>query len=456
MYKNSVWAPQVAVGTVPTFSRQLFNWMRVLAFLFIFTLPIWPGYAELRVFGLPNLAPTRVLGLSLFFLFFACFFSSPDRQALFLRRISRNWGMFLLLLAFYVFKTISAANASSRVLGIYEFVKLDVLTILPVFFYALFILDGARDLRRVMVLLSCSAFLVACIALVEGVVKKNLFTMLLPIASESMLNASLGGFRDNQYRVQASFEHPLALSEFLSAILPFCIFLFLTTKQLVHRAFYAGTIVLIFAAIYLTHTRSGVGAVAVALAMLALVLIFRWVKSSKNYVAQYLVLLQIPALLCILLLAGYGYRDYFTGKSMEEQRSTYLRVEMFERGLPIVLRNPLTGLGQGRGSDAAGIKISNAKSAKGATTIDNYYLFLAVNAGLPAMLLFLAILGAALLALWRLPRTLLPELKLQGAVLAISLLVFALHATIQSLTSVFPILFLILVMVMVLREEAEQ
>jgi O-antigen ligase len=448
--KISVWSPVSQGNALPQLSAQLYRWMRWLTFLFIFILPLWPNYAELRPFGLPNIAPTRLLNLTLFGLFVLCFFSSPQAQGLFLRRVRDNWHFFLLLGMLYVFKIISAFNALSPVVGVYEFIKLDLLLVFPVFFYSLLVLQGSEDVRRVMVLLVCSALLVSLIAIVEAVLKKNAYTMFLPIASASMYMASLGGFRDSVYRVQGSFEHPLALSEFLSAMLPFCVLLLLVAKRNWQKVLFAGAMPFICAAIYLTRSRAGVGAVALALALLGLVMMFRWVGRSKNYVAQYLVFLQIPALLCTLALAAYGYRDYFVGKSMEEQRSTFLRVEMMDKGVPLVLRNPLIGLGKERGTEAVGIK-----GAKGFATVDNYYLALALDAGIPAVALFTALLVWLMSAAWKLSRTRSGEPGLMAAVLGIAVFVFAVHAMIQSLTAVFPMLFLICVMLFALRAEAD-
>jgi O-antigen ligase len=448
MSKNASWAVQTDLVSFPLLAQQIVGWMRVLTLLFIFFLPVWPGYAELRVFGSPNLAPTRLLSLALFPLLIAAFFLSRERQQVFLKRVAANWPFFMLILLFYILKGVSAYRAVNSVLSMYEFIKLDLLTIFPIFFYTLFILKDREDIRRVMVILCGAACVVALATIVEAILKTNIYMRFLPITSSSIAQNSPGGFRDSVYRAQGSFEHPLALSEFMSAILPFCIYLLLASKRGMERLFYIAATLLIFAAIFLTRSRAGIGAVAVACSLLVLVLIVRWVKGSRNYVAQYLVILQIPALLCFLVVAGVAYSEYFVGKSVEERRSTFLRVEMLERGVPLVMKNPVLGLGQGRGSDAVGIK-----AARGYTTIDNYYLSLALNAGIPALILFVLILATWLLRLWRIARTADRSASLLAAVLAISISVFALHASIQSLISVFPVLFLVFAMALVLEED---
>jgi hypothetical protein len=432
------------------FPAQLYRWMRFLTLLFIFLLPLWPNYAELRPFGLPNIAPTRMLNLLLACFFVVCFFVSREAQELFVRRIRDNWRVFVLLGLLYLFKAISAFRGPSTIVGVYEFIKLDILVVLPCFFYALMVIKGREDVRRVMLLLVVSAALVSIITLIEAVLKRNLYTMFLPIASAAMKLASVGGFRDSVYRAQGSFEHPLALSEFLSAVLPLALFLIVTGRRSWQRVGLVVTIGLMCAAIYLTRSRAGAGAGAFALVLLILVYVVRRLSGAKNYIMQYLVYLQIPALLCSLALAGYGYKDYFVGKSLEEQRSTYLRVEMMDKGLPLVMQNPLIGLGAGRGSDAVGIK-----AAMGFTTIDNYYLALALDAGVPAVALFLLFLSSLMYAAWRLSIRMGGRDGLMAAVLGISILVFMLHAAIQALTAVFPILFLFSVLLMALRADVD-
>ena len=435
----------------PRLSAQLLQWTRVLTFLFILALALWPGYAELRPFGLPNIAPTRMLSLLLFGIVLITFFLSAEAQALFLKRLRENGKLLVLLVALYAFKGISALKSAHVGLAVVELIKLDVLLVFPVFFYALFALRGREDLRRIMLLLMLAGFLISIMALGEWVLKRNLVLSYLPISTpdSQMLSGSTGGFRDNVYRVQGPFAHPLALSEFLSAVLPIGIYLLLLSKNHWTRLLYGFSMVLMCAAIYLTRSRAGMGAVAFAVGLLFLVLILRWLRGSKNYVAQYLILLQIPALLCAMALTAYGYRDYFAGHSMEEQRSTSLRGQMLSKGLPLVAQNPIFGMGAGKGSDAVGIK-----TGRFTTTIDNYYLLLALDSGLPSTLLFIAVLWLMLATLWRLGKGRDRERSLMAAVLAVSILIFALHATIQALTSVFPILFVLFAMTLVLKEDA--
>lgn len=94
--------------------------------------------------------------------------------------------------------------------------------------------------------------------------------------------------------------------------------------------------------------------------------------------------LAIPFAVLVFVLAPYVV-DVVSGGTFMERLSTATRLLMIERGLPVILDNPIFGIGPGAAAHALGIY-----NSQGLPICDNYYLQIAMESGLPALLFFIS------------------------------------------------------------------
>jgi O-antigen ligase len=87
--------------------------------------------------------------------------------------------------------------------------------------------------------------------------------------------------------------------------------------------------------------------------------------------------------------------EMVAGTSAAEEGSTLARMVMFEQGGSLVFDQPLLGYGPGRAAVTLGFLPGFS-----VLTIDSYYLTVALESGLPGLLLFITLLGYPIIKGW--------------------------------------------------------
>ena len=166
-------------------------------------------------------------------------------------------------------------------------------------------------------------------------------------------------------------------------------------------------------------------------------------RVKKNQVGLALVLSIIISIITLVGAKSIGEK-LISGRTAKEAGSSSIRLLQMELGIPLIVDRPIIGYGPGEAAEVLGLK---------AKTIDNYYLSLAIESGLPELVLFILILLYFLRYAWKLHNKLPPTQSALAIAIFWSIAGNALFLTVLSLEQVMPLMFLIFSMLIVLRSD---
>lgn len=189
------------------------------------------------------------------------------------------------------------------------------------------------------------------------------------IQTEGRLDGAIGGI----------FANPNDLALNVALVSPFCVFFLRTCRSILARTIWLAALASIVYTVIATYSRSGF------LSLLAAVIVSLWYFGLKQrrYVLSIAVIL-VAASLFALAPGRFASRMHsIVDSSLDENGSYESRRELLNRSIEAALRHPLVGLGPGQFAAVAG----------GWHVAHNSYTELAAEAGSPALLIFLLVLG---------------------------------------------------------------
>jgi hypothetical protein len=362
-------------------------WGLLIALVFYF---VWPRNVFLPIRVLPIKHPQRLFYL--LFLAYAGYVAlkcAPARQLL-----ARGFGAvpwltgLWLTLAVWQFTSLVTAERPLALTGAW-FVDLLVDTLL----YPLAILccPTLKDIRRLLAALLIAALVNCLMAIPETLLQHNLFERFITldiVDSEVANQLTASKVRGGNYRAQASFDHPLLFAEFVVINLPFAIALLLQRGRRVLGGLALG---LLFVGLYTSHSRIALVAGAAAVAAMVVALIVRGAQTGrKNPWPLVVTFFALPVLIAGAIVVGLLLQQAAVGRTQVEASSTAARLQMLYGGWRLIQEQPLLGYGP-----TMGALTLNFRNTFGVITLDNYFLSLALDSGLPALALFLLMLSVA-------------------------------------------------------------
>jgi O-antigen ligase len=147
----------------------------------------------------------------------------------------------------------------------------------------------------------------------------------------------------------------------------------------------------------------------------------------------------------ILIMSIFGIfviNELVSGRSPKEALSSTYRIKQLQIGVPLLFNKPIVGYGVGEAIEVAGIY---------GKSIDNYYLLLALESGLPSLVFFLYLLYLIIKNGFTIYKKSDNDLGNLGGVLTVSIIGFAVFMSVLSLKQVFPIVFLTFSMILCIR-----
>jgi O-antigen ligase len=193
--------------------------------------------------------------------------------------------------------------------------------------------------------------------------------------------------RDGYFRAQGTFEHPLVLAEFSAMTACFGLASMLFPGGRLRRLIGFLTLALAILSAWLSGSRAAFVALGLGLTVVFLL----WMYHSKGRVRQSAgALRRLFFLLSLCGVVGLAMPTLLwlsQGRTSTESTSTEARMYMLRIGVPSVMANPILGLGPGSAGAVAGIK-----GGAGVSTLDNHLLAIAIECGIPGLILFLACL----------------------------------------------------------------
>lgn len=361
---------------------------QVLFYLMLVAI-FWPPYAIFSMHGLPSLDPKRLVLLFLLVFWLFKIMTSPVLSQR-LRTRLRAGGLPLAL--FSLFLVWRLASAVSSEVPVYSFIQFgwEFLNYYLVFFVALSCLRDTADIRKLVILLATAAFIISLIAILERLVGHNLFAKLVPMNADfaaAQAAALEEKLREGGIRAQATFEHPMVLAEFLVFTLPMIAFVALKANGRLLRFASLGGILLVLGGIVMSGTRSAILTGGIVMFLSMILYFFNNMQGRELSLKAFFSVLGMIALVCVLLASTSVMLQLIQGRSAAEVGSSSARLLQMQAAVPKIRAQPLLGYGVSVGNQELGYRASH-----GRFTVDNYYLTLTMDSGLPAGLLFALLL----------------------------------------------------------------
>ena len=428
--------------------------LRFLLYAVTICCVVWPIYLRYKGLPGPGVSPTRLAYWSMAGLFLFWIIASRDTRTQVPARISLIRPFSILLTVYMGWAIVCALASNYPLMSLYHLGKLMVGPIL-MFLVALSSLRGKRDVDTMLALLVLACMGSCAVAALEVIKKTNIFyetvPFLFPDGDSSTEEWTEGLIRDKSrggdYRVMATFSHPLTFGEYLAITFPAAVYLagFATRKW--HRALGFLMIPVILAGAYVTHTRSSILAIGVAVITIATLLSLRALHQRRSYAASVVGAFALVVMAAFLLgLVGVAI-EMASGQNLSEAGSSFARVFMLKRGVALAFESPLLGYGPGMAALTLGLLPGFTK-----LTVDSYYLSLALESGLPGLLLFTGLL------VYMIFRGAAAALQVEGrdgariAVIVSALASFTVVRLVLSLTENFDIVFLLMALLAISLE----
>jgi hypothetical protein len=387
---------------------------------------------------MPSITPQRLLHFTLLLLTLIALILSPQIWANFCRNVRHARTGVVLIVFSIAWWTIAAIASEQTAWSFYRLAN-DI-SMVAMFFVVLAAVRSERDIVRLIVVLMAAGLISVGVGSIEAIVRHNLFLKYFTPTNEYVEWALSNKERMGFYRVQSTFGYPIVFSEFLTLIVPLSAgaFLFFQTSRLVR-----GMAVLLIACapimIYLSGSRSGIVGVTIAFTLVPLYFAVRKIAERQLRLHHVVVFTLVGVVGVIGLWFMLSYIVDIVVGQRADIASTHARVTMLQRGMKLVFEQPIVGYGPGLAAFVLGFR-----SGTGNFIIDNYFLSLALDAGIPATLLFIAFSGYFFWLGFRLSlRGMTSNARLSG-MLAIALLAFMPFKLIISVPDNFPFYYFLL------------
>jgi hypothetical protein len=376
----------VAPAARATPRRLAFSLLVVSALL----LPVWPVYLFVKLGPLPIVTPPRLFLYAASLLWTYDMTFSPWRRAQFAFAVKKSGAATGLVFLFFALGLFSLPLAEGRSMAIPEFVRQLIIWLIP-FCVVLTYCRRQRDFVLLMRVFTLGAAIVALIAIAEAASGRLLADILSPFIADDaewLRNVQEAKVRDGVFRAQGSHTHPLSLGEHLAMSAPFALAFLLSARRFKARAFWSAALITIVLAAVATNSRGAMLVMALTLAAMGALLGYRFL--SRAAVSRWRPLAGLIAAVGLALspVMAVGAYAVIAGKGgASAANSTQSRVDQIEMAWPKIMKRPVGGYGTGRSARVLGYW--------GRTlTVDNYYLTLALDLGLPGPLTLLAMMIA--------------------------------------------------------------
>jgi len=350
-------------------------------------MPLWPAYIHLKPGPLPILTPPRLLlyAVTAFWLYDMVF--SPLRRGQFLVAIKKSRMIAGLVMLLFVLNFLSLPMAMGRALAGQEFFRQTIIWFIPFCAFATYV-RNFPDFRRLLAASVIGAALAGIVAVAELGTGKLLASYLSPLISgdgEWLRIAQEQKIRDGVFRAQATHTHPLSLGEFLALAAPLAVGFGIAAKGR-RRVFWGAALLAIVCGVLATNSRGAFFGLTAGLGLTGGVLLLRFLKTAAAHRFRPAVGLAALFLIIAAPVLVVGVNKFVTGDAgTSAARSSQSRIDQIQMAWPKILERPVIGYGTGRAVRIIGYW--------GRTlSVDNYYLSLAVDLGLPGPITFLCIM----------------------------------------------------------------
>lgn len=354
--------------------------LRLLLLLVILFLPLWPPYILIKIGKLPALDLPRLIifVLVMLWLIFAVDTQIIRRRLLVFYKESKSIITFLLLL--FLWEMLSAIVNSSGV-AIMASIR-DIIFFFFIFLVTISILDNHKNVDSILLTIMLATLFVSIIGVIENIVQHNLFAHLATTELGDSLKTDTN-LREGARRVAATFIHSLALANWICIALPSLFYIFTEPFEKIWKIIAAITLFLAVITLYSAHSRVGL----LVCSFEAFIVIAISMDSFIGRIRPLELMLVLKIIRIIIFTLSALFLLYLSfslllGSTASESMSTAARGAQYIFAIPLILSKPFFGYGQTEAQKVLGLSNS----------IDNYFLSLILESGLPALVFFIIIL----------------------------------------------------------------
>lgn len=376
-------------------NSQKINILESALLAVVVSLPLWPSYLVVKIQGLPGINLTRICILLAISLWTLALLINQTYRIRFIDFLVKNRSVVLLLMVpFFGWKFITAGLAPSRMTAIFSALK-DTIYCFGLFILSINIWRSPVQVERLVRVLLLVSVIVFSVTMLEVINQQNLFVNFVPDSFVSAAKLREGLVRDSTYRAWGTFAHPIALAGYCTTVLPLIAW-YAVTHRGQHRWFGLGTCVLLIITIFFSTSRAGLAVLAfMAGGFFTTNYLPRWITKARFKERGVIIIISIMLLMFILPGLWLVGQKLASGRTANEAGSSSIRLLQIELGQPLIRSRPIVGYGPGEAAEVLGL------SAK---TVDNYYLTLALESGVPEVALFIFIYLYFLYFAWRLQK----------------------------------------------------
>lgn len=353
--------------------------------------PLWPAYGGIGLPGMPVLGASRTLLYLLIVISAWQYATTLNLRQDFARVMNANRLFFYLLLALFLVFLASIPMARRWNDSFYEYSNRILFWLAPLLIVCVFATTRKRIETLISVLIA-SVTILAVVVAIEYVQRDNIVVRYWPrfltITADWAAAAQELKFRGIDYRAQGPFNHPLSMAEFCAVSLPLVFYRMLRARNMVWLAGYAAIAGVVAFAIHAADSRGSLVASMMAFACFAGMLLIRFQKFHERSQLRVLVaLVLVSGIVVAMPIMGYSIHKMAAGTTAKTVGSSQARVAQIEKAIPKVMARPLLGYGVG-----FAVEILDYR-AWDKLTIDCYYINLVLDAGLPGLVLYIALFG---------------------------------------------------------------
>lgn len=379
----------ITIWALPELGRAPTKALDRLFFAFFLAVPLWPNYLAIALPGAPWITVVRLTGIPLTLVLLICVSISKSFRSDLGRILSATPAMWRLLAAFAIYQLGSVFLSSSPQFSANKLVIAQI-SWTAIYFVSVFVFYKPRRAQIWALMVWAAAIWLSLLVIWEArlgqVPWAGHIPSFLAVDDPSVQRALSGGARagTGQYRVHGTYSSSLGLAEFMALSTPFVVHQIAANRHLIIRLMALASLPVILNAVILTDSRLGmIGFMLSIILYMAFWAMLRW-RQHKQSIFGPAVVLAYPALMGILLVASLTVPRIrgMTWGGGKQQASTDARLEQFQKGIPMVIKNPI-GHGIGRGAEQLGFV-----NPGGTLTIDTYYLLIALEYGVVGFILF--------------------------------------------------------------------
>lgn len=360
--------------------------LRNIMTLTILVSVVWPRYIFFHPGGLPGFNPNTALTLFSCMALLGAYLWSPSLSTRISEVASANKKLFLFISCYIAWKLLCAFTSpygAGSVLALFrELAFLDTYILIGLFASAMGMSESViRTLRLCLIL-------TLIIGAYEALKSANPLTAYAGsgidgASTDAIRSITASKIRGGVYRLQSTFDHPIAFAQFLAATAPLALLQVQASQGWGKRAFWLIVSILAVAEVYLTGSRAGLLAVLASIAIFITTMWMRYV--TKGGTARLKALLMLPVIAAAITAVALASVYVSSGTTRHEYTSTQARLQMLYNASDALVDSPITGFGFGTSGIKAGLV-----GETGGLTIDSLPITLALDHGYVGLLLFIA------------------------------------------------------------------